>query len=150
MFNPSFTERVEAGDLLSDLIEQGRKLQRKEDRMPLRIKEMQDAMAARNLAAAQRVMDRMQWRPRHAIALTTTYVCASCLSRTRLFSGFGVSMFRHLDGSERIVMTGCLDPAYPRETRETITPTQACIACLPERGFDEKSSSTLSPVHGTS
>lgn len=149
MFNPTFSERAEAGDLLGDLIMQGRKMMRAEDKMPLRIKELQDLQAARNLAAAQRVMDRMQWRPRASIALMTTFVCASCMGRTRLFSGFGVSMFRNVDGAERIVMTGCLDEAYPREVRETTTPTQACNACIQERGFDEKSHSTLSQVHWT-
>ena len=134
-FEPSVAELAASEDLFNTLLHQGRKIMKQEDRAPDHIREMQEAQFLRNSAQSQRILERMAWRPRKSIALVHTYVCLTCHTGLRVFSGFGVSMYRNLDGAERIVMTACLDEAYPREVHELHTITPICANCLPSRGF---------------
>lgn len=135
MFEPTQDEILSAGDLLQDLLTQGRKALRSKEGQRTRIQEQLAESAARSALAAQRALDRMQWRPRASVALINRCICDTCHTETRVFAGFGVSMFRNMDGAERLVMTPMLDNGFKHETHYTDTVTPACIACVQAMGF---------------
>lgn len=130
MFEPSATELASAESQLMSLVFQGRALSTPKEQRNKTIQALQDAAMERSLAAAARMMERLQWRPRASVALIEVIHCAECSSETRIFRGFGVAMFRNTDASERIVMTPALDQAFPRETHTVLSSTPACINCL--------------------
>lgn len=134
-FDPSSTELLEAGDLLGDLIREGRKLTWKENSSLSRIQEMREEAAARNLAIAQRAMAKLEWRPVGSVALINRCTCAGCGARSQSFVSFGVDMRRACDSATRMVMTTVLDPAYAKRTAYTSSVTPACIECLESFGF---------------
>lgn len=136
MFEPSSSELAAAGDLLSDLLREGRALLRTPEAHRSRLEEQQAEAAARGAAQAARMMERMQWRPRASVAMVTVCTCSSCGGETQTFAGFGVAMFRNSDHSERIVMTHGLDKAWPRETHVIHSTADSCITCMVAEGFE--------------
>lgn len=137
-FDSSFSEIADAEATLMSLVINGRALhkeEREESKTIKSIREMQEANAQRSLMAAQRAMERLQWRPVTSIALVHTYVCRNCAGTMRLHAGFGVLMKRAVDQAERILMTECLDQAYPKEIHHTRSHNAACPSCLPALGF---------------
>ena len=134
-FEPTPDEIAEAGDLLQDLLTQGRKVLRSKEGQRSRIQEQLAESASRSALAAQRALERLQWRPRASVALINRCTCAGCGTSFRLFAGFGVSMFRNSDSAERLVMTPVLDPAFKHETHYTDSVTAACISCIERVGF---------------
>lgn len=135
MFEPTPDEIEQAGDLLQDLLAQGRKIMRSKEGQRSRIQEQLAEAASRSALAAQRALDRLQWRPRASVALVNRYSCRGCGTSWKQFSGFAVSMYRNSDQSERLVMTPVLDPAFKHETHYTESEVQACLKCLPDHGF---------------
>lgn len=133
MFTPTLKEISDTPDL-ADLLEEGRRLMRR-DSASDRIRAMQDESAARSLLAAQRAMEKFQWRPKASVALINRCTCSGCGEEINLFAGFGVEMYRNSDQSTRIVMTPVLDPAWPKATHFTHTVTSACSSCLADHGF---------------
>lgn len=133
MFTPTLKEISDTPDL-ADLLEEGRRLMRR-DSASDRIRAMQDESAARSLLAAQRAMEKFQWRPKASVALINRCECSGCGSFLDLFAGFGVEMYRNSDKATRIVMTPVLDPAWPRATHFTETVTAACASCIEDQGF---------------
>ena len=136
MFEPSQQEILEHEDLFTQLLSEGRKLMRTPEAHRSRLDEQRDFVAARAARAAAQAMEKLQWRPRLAIAMIARCTCSNCGSETRAFAGFGVQMVRNSDQATRIVMAQCLDQAYPRETRFTDTITPACMACVSALGFE--------------
>lgn len=140
-FHPSPRELLETDDLFVSLIKQGRRIVKEENSTVKSIREMQEANSARNLAAAQRIMDRFQWRPKACIALVHTYHCATCGHEHSMFAGFGISMYRQADKSERILMCGSPDEGYPKETRYTRSATHSCMNCITNQGYPHEKES---------
>lgn len=136
-FTPTHRELEEAGDLLGDLVKEGRRLTHRENNTITRIQEMREEAAARNLGIAQRAMAKLEWRPIGSVALITRCTCSACGATSKLFGGFGVDMRRECDSATRMVMTQVLDPAYTKRTAYTMTVTQACMSCLDSFGFKE-------------
>ena len=133
-FDPTNSEILAHRDLF-DLIREGRKILYKENNTVAHIRELQEQAAARNLAATQKMMEKLAWRPRASVALFNQCLCGGCGESTTLFAGFGVEMYRRSDEAVRLVMTGSLDPAYLRSIHYTSTVTQACINCVWDYGF---------------
>ena len=134
MFAPTQTEIDEMPDLI-ELIEEGRRVLKSPEGRAARIREQIEEVRALAERRAQAQMAHFQWRPRASVALINQCTCINCGSQIALFAGFGVSMFRNSDTSERIVMTAALDRAWPRETHTTVTHTAACGACVESFGF---------------
>lgn len=135
-FDPSPQTLRDTADLFTTLIKQGRKIVYEESLTVKRIREMQEEASARNLAAAQRALDRMQWRPRASIALVHVYTCQGCGTQSRVLAGFGVSMHRRSDSAERILMCSSPDEGYAKEVHETHSTVSVCSACLASQGFN--------------
>ena len=138
MFEPSAHEIQAAGDLLSDLLREGRALMRTPEAHKSRLEEQQAEAAARGAAQAARMMERMQWRPRASVAMVTVCTCKVCGNEARTFAGFGVAMFRNSDQSERIVITQGLDKDWPRETHVIHSTADSCLTCMVAEGFEAK------------
>lgn len=134
-FQPSAAELLNTEDLFTSLIRQGRQIVKEESSVSKSIREMQEAQSARNLAATQRALDRLAWRPTTCIALINRAHCDGCGTETDTFAGFGISMRRRSDSAERIVMSTSPDEGYPAEVRYTITHTAFCIECINLKGF---------------
>lgn len=92
------------------------------------------ARAARAAAEANRIAARYEWKPRCAIAMVEEQHCLSCANVQQVFRGFGISMRRAADGTERIVGTSGLDASLRAERYIIHSSSEACIECLPERG----------------
>lgn len=136
MFSPTPNEAAQVPDLFELLLAQGRAMMRTPAARNERLQEQAEAMAARSLQASIRAMERFQWRPRASIALVNRVHCSCCGSITPMFAGFGVSLFRNSDQTERIVMSPALDPAFPRETHYTETFLSSCVECITNQGFN--------------
>jgi|GEM_PF-4229798 len=136
MFSPTPDEAGQVPDLFEILLAQGRAIMRSPGARNERLQEQADAAAARSLQASIRAMERFQWRPQASIALINRIHCTCCGSVNSVFAGFGVSMFRNADQTERIVMTPVLDPAFPRRTHYTETFLSSCIECITNQGFN--------------
>jgi hypothetical protein len=136
MFDPSDSELKAAGDLFSDLLQQGRKLLRSPEGQRDRLAKQQEEARERGAVAAAKILERMQWRPRASIVLISKYRCVNCHNEHQEFQGFGVSMYRNSDNAERLVMTPALDRAWPLEVHFTNHLTAACTVCLSDFGFE--------------
>jgi hypothetical protein len=93
------------------------------------------ARAAKAALEANRIAQRYEWKPRAAVAMVEEQVCTACGSVQQTFRGFGVSMRRAADGTERIVGAHGLDQGLPTERYIIHSQAEACMECLPERGI---------------
>lgn len=141
MFEPSPQELAKAGDLLSSLLLEGRQLMREQGPRDhqSKLERQREESAARSLAAAQRIMERLQWRPRASVIMLTLTHCVHCGSETQTFSNFAVAMYRNSDKAERYVTTPMLDPAWPQETHFIETSAPACMECIGDFGVEFES-----------
>lgn len=137
-FIPTPSDLEQAGDLLSDLVLQGRAIGAERAHndtardFARRLLELSDASLAKQAAA----MAKLTWRPRATVAFINHCACTNCANEWNVFAGFGVEMYRTFDNATRTIMSPVCDPAYPKEIRTMTSPQRFCVECIDQCGFD--------------
>ena len=101
------------------------------------LEERSEKQSLAALAAANRLAERMTWRPVASIALVHVSTCQHCGTVHRTFQGFGVLMRQDArPETDRLVMHHGVDKGLPQEVRQSVARVEACISCLPDFGFE--------------
>lgn len=91
-----------------------------------------DVIQRRHIEAANRLAERMAWKPVASVAFFEVQICSNCGEIHQVFRGFATKMERKHDAVERYVAAPCLDQGLPQEYHHTESPAPYCISCINE------------------